>query len=145
MAHFAELDENNIVKRVIVIDNSETISEAVKAQYPQLTKDVLKDVKGKKVKIHGNDVDWEDEAKGAAFCNKLLGGRWVQTSYNNSIRFHYAGIGYKYDPVLDAFISPQPYPSWKLDKYCDWQAPTKIPDDGKMYNWDEATLNWIEV
>lgn len=117
MAHFAELDDNNIVKRVIVVatkDNSDA-----------------------------NGV--EKESIGRAFCERLFGGNWVQTSYNGNMRKRYAGIGYKYDATLDAFIAPQPYPSWTLDANADWQAPVPMPDDGKMYSWDEATQSWAEV
>ena len=117
MAHFAELDENNIVKRVIVVatkDNSDA-----------------------------NGV--EKESIGRAFCERLFGGNWVQTSYNGNIRKRYAGIGYKYNAALDAFIAPQPYPSWTLDANADWQAPVPMPEDGKMYSWDEATQSWLEV
>lgn len=80
---------------------------------------------------------------------------WVQTSYNTQggvhslggtpLRKNYAGIGYTYDSVRDAFIPPKPFPSWVLDEItCLWSAPTPMPTDGKMYNWDEATLAWIE-
>jgi len=73
-------------------------------------------------------------------------GTWVQTSYNASIRKNYAGIGYTYDSTRDAFISPQPYPSWTLNEdTCGWDAPVTIPDDGKQYQWDEPTTNWVEV
>ena len=87
----------------------------------------------------------EDEATGAAFCHNLLGGNWIQTSYNGNIRKHYAGKGYTYDAVRDAFISPRPYTSWNLDDNCNWQAPIPMPVDDKMYTWDEETLSWIEV
>ena len=80
---------------------------------------------------------------------------WVQTSYNTQggvhslggtpLRKNYAGIGYTYDSVRDAFIPPKPFPSWVLDEItCLWSAPTPMPTDGKMYNWDEATLAWVE-
>lgn len=118
MAHFAELDDNNVVKRVIVVDNKDTVDE------------------------NGNEV----EAVGIAFCQNLLGGRWVQTSYNNKFRVRYASQGYTYDPSLDAFIRPQPYPSWTLNtQTCDWDPPTPKPDDGKPYSWDEGVLSWVEV
>jgi hypothetical protein len=116
MAHFAELDANNIVIRVIVVGDADTA-----------------DVSGA-----------EKEETGAAFCKRLLGGTWKQTSYNGNIRKHYAGIGYTYDAGRDAFITPQPYPSWALDDNADWQAPVPMPTDGKMYGWDEPTLSWIE-
>ena len=68
---------------------------------------------------------------------------WVQTSYNNNFRKNYAGKGYTYDKTRDAFISPQPFPSWLLDEdTCRWDAPTPMPDDGKMYEWDEDTTSW---
>ena len=117
MAHFAELDDNNIVKRVIVVatkDNSDA-----------------------------NGV--EKESIGRAFCERLFGGNWVQTSYNGNIRKRYAGIGYSYDPALDAFIAPQPYPSWTLDDNADWQAPVPMPSDGQMYAWDEDAQAWVDT
>ena len=117
MAHFAELDENNVVKRVIVVDNKDT-SDA-----------------------NGNEV----ESIGVAFCQKLLGGNWKQTSYNGKIRKNYAGIGYAYRADIDAFVAPQPYPSWVLDANAQWQAPVPMPEDGKMYSWDEAAQAWVEI
>ena len=81
-------------------------------------------------------------------------GTWLQTSYNTSggkhpegrpLRKNYAGIGYTYDPVRDAFIPPQPYASWTLDEEtCLWQSPVAMPTDGKAYVWDEETLQWAE-
>lgn len=118
MAHFAELDGNNVVTRVIVVDNKDTSDE------------------------NGNEV----EAIGIAFCQNLLGGNWVQTSYNNNFRVHYAGVGYTYDTALDAFIPPKPYPSWVLNSQtCNWDAPVPRPDDGKSYDWDESTTSWVEA
>ena len=116
MAHFAEIDANGVVQRVIVVANKDTAD------------------------VDGN----ESEAIGVAFCQKLLGGNWKQTSYNANFRKHYAGIGYTYDAGRDAFIPPQPYPSWSLDVDCNWQAPVPMPTDGKMYSWDEATQSWVE-
>ena len=105
MSHFAEIDNNNIVQRVIVAEQDFINSGAV----------------------------------GDSF-------RWVQTSYNNNFRKNYAGKGYTYDQTRDAFISPQPYPSWLLDEdTCRWEAPTPMPDDGKMYDWDEDTTSWKEI
>lgn len=83
----------------------------------------------------------------------LWGGGWVQTSYNTfggvhpedrPLRKNYAGIGYAYDPVRDAFIPPQPYPSWVLsEESCLWAAPSEMPDDGyKYYEWNEGSLSW---
>ena len=118
MAHFAQLNEENLVTQVIVVANEDTADQ--------------------------DGV--ENEAIGAAFCNNLLGGRWVQTSYNANIRKNYAGIGYKYDATLDAFIPPQPFESWTLnEKTAQWEAPTSYPDDGKRYSWDEATTSWVEI
>ena len=83
-------------------------------------------------------------------------GEWIQTSYNTQggvhsegntpLRKNYAGVGYTYDPTRDAFIPPQPFPSWTLNEdTCQWEAPVAYPDDDKMYNWDESTTNWIEI
>lgn len=80
---------------------------------------------------------------------------WVQTSYNTyggqhpegrPLRKNFAGIGYTYDAGRDAFIPPQPFPSWSLNEdTCHWDAPVAYPDDGKPYYWDEATLSWVEI
>jgi len=71
---------------------------------------------------------------------------WVQTSYNGSFRKNYAGIGYTYDSVRDAFIAPQPYPSWTLvEDTCLWEAPVAMPTDDKRYTWDEDTTSWVEA
>lgn len=71
---------------------------------------------------------------------------WVQTSYNGNIRNTYAGICYTYNPDLDAFIAPKPFPSWVLNETtASWQAPIPRPDDGKNYIWDEDTKSWIET
>lgn len=75
-----------------------------------------------------------------------LGGRWVQTSYNNTIRKNFAGIGFTYDEERDAFIPPKPFESWTLNEQtCRWQSPSPYPQDGRLYVWDEDTLTWIEV
>jgi hypothetical protein len=88
----------------------------------------------------------ESEVIGAKFCNNLLGGVWLQTSYNGNMRKNYAGIGYTYDSQHDAFIAPKPYASWILDEAtCKWAPPTPMPVDGKMYSWDESTVSWFEV
>ena len=85
----------------------------------------------------------------------LFGTGWVQTSYNTSggqhpegrpLRKNYAGIGYTYDIIRDAFIPPKPFASWSLNgDTCLWEAPTPMPTDGKIYAWDEATTSWVEV
>ena len=120
MANFAQLDESYIVTEVVVVNN-ETINNL---PFP------------------------ESEPAGVAFLQSLFGSTtvWKQTSYNANFRKNYAGIGYTYDPVLDVFIAPQPYPSWVLNTTtCQWQAPVPYPDDGKTYIWDEATLSWVLV
>lgn len=124
MAHFARIDENNVVTQVVVVANKDTA-----------------------------DADGvEKEHIGAAFLEKLFGGVWKQTSYNGNIRKNYAGIGYTYDAGIDAFVPPQPYPSWILDNAtAQWEAPVPMPEDAgtgepqKMYLWDEATTSWVEV
>ncbi len=118
MAHFAELDENNVVTQVIVVANEELLLDGV-----------------------------ENEDKGIAFCKSLLGEdtRWVQTSYNATFRKNYAGIGFTYDPVADHFFAPKPFESWTLDSNAKWQAPTPYPTDDKEYFWNEATLSWDEL
>ena len=85
----------------------------------------------------------EHEANGAEWCSDLLGGTWVQTSYNNRIRKQYAGIGYTYDETADEFVLPQPHASWSLDANNDWQAPTAKPE-GNFY-WDEESLSWLAI
>ena len=69
---------------------------------------------------------------------------WIQTSYNNNFRKHYARVGYTYDKTRDAFYAPQPYPSWTLNETTwTWDAPVPMPTDDKMYTWDETTLAWV--
>ena len=123
MAHFARLDENNIVTQVIVVDN----------------KDVTDPFTGQ-----------EDEILGIAFCKKLLGGNWVQTSYNSTIRKRYAGVNYTYNKALDAFVAPKPYESWVLNtETADWEAPVPQPElteeeteAGSRDEWDEENTQW---
>ena len=118
MAHFARIDENGVVQQVVVVDNKDTA-----------------DASGV-----------EKEHIGAAHLEKVLGGTWKQTSYNGNMRKNYAGIGYTYDAQRDAFIPPKPFNSWLLNENtAQWEAPTPMPTDGKMYSWDEATTNWIEI
>lgn len=116
MAHFAKM-EDNIVTQVIVVDNSDILDES----------------------------NNESEALGIKICQDLLGGTWVQTSYNGNIRKNYAGIGYTYDSSRDAFIDPSPYASWVLNETtCKYEAPIAYPSDGKHYKWNEETTNWVE-
>jgi hypothetical protein len=91
--------------------------------------------------------DNNEADEGEAFM-KSLGGTWVKTSYNaatNGFRKNYAGIGYSYDSVRDAFIPPKPFESWVLnEETCQWDAPKPRPDsiDGEMWNWNETNLEW---
>ena len=129
MASFAKIGLNNKVIEVLSVHN-----------------DVLKDADG-----------IEQESIGLDFLTKLVGWAvWKQTSYNTHggvhrlggtpLRKNHAGIGYTYDEEKDAFIAPQPYNSWTLNEdTCQWEPPVAYPDDGKMYTWDEATTNWIEI
>jgi hypothetical protein len=118
MAHFAKLDENNNVLAVHVVNN-----------------DVIT--------IDGN----ESEQAGVDFLTGLHGHTlWKQTSYNGTTRKNYAGIGYTYDAVRNAFIAPKPYSSWTLNETtCQWEAPVVYPTDNKRYTWDEASTSWVEV
>jgi hypothetical protein len=119
MAHFAKLDENNIVLEVNVVNND--------ALDPN-----------------------NEEASGIAFLTEWSGGytNWKQTSYNSTTRKNFAGIGYKYDDLFDAFIAPQPYPSWKLDYTTfQWEAPVALPDaiEGFVFKWSEYNKEWVKV
>jgi hypothetical protein len=126
MAHYAQLDENNVVTQVIVVSNDDCSD------------------------VNGNEV----EEIGVAFCKKLLGAdtNWKQTSYNNNIRVRYAGIGYAYNQTLDAFIAPQPFASWVLnEETADWESPVgPAPalteaevEASSFYKWDEEGGEWV--
>ena len=129
MAHFAKLDNDNKVLKVHVLGNT-----------------VITDSEG-----------IEHENLGVAYLTKIhKHSNWKQTSYNTykgvhrlggtPFRKNYAGIGYTYDETRDAFIEPQPYPSWTLNEdTCCWEAPVAYPDDGKKYNWNEEITNWEEI
>ena len=125
MAHFACLDENNVVTQVIVVSNDDCSD------------------------VNGNEV----EEIGVAFCKKLLGAdtNWKQTSYNNTFRVRYAGIGYSYNAELDAFIAPKPFESWVLNtETADWESPvgpapalTEAEIEARsFYRWDEEAGAW---
>jgi hypothetical protein len=123
MAHFAKI-EDGVVTQVIVVDNKDCA-----------------DASGV-----------EKEYIGAAFCERLLGGTWKQTSYNGTFRKNYAGVGYTFDAARDAFIPPKPYNSWVLNEdTCLWESPVAMPADAgtgeppKQYTWDEATTSWVEI
>lgn len=78
-----------------------------------------------------------------AFGDPVL---WIETSPTGSFRYNYAGVGYSYNAMRDAFIGPKPYPSWLLkEETCSWSAPTPCPEDGQLYVWDEATKSWVVV
>ena len=126
MAHFAGLDENNVVTQVIVVANEDTTDT--------------------------NGVEVEEI--GVAFCKKLLGAdtRWKQTSYNGNFRVRYAGIGYSWNEELSAFIPPQPFASWVLnEETADWESPvgpapelTEAQVESRsFYKWDEENLAWV--
>ena len=120
MAHFAEIDSNldNVVIRVLVIGNDDILDE------------------------NGE----ENEAIGIAYCKSLFGEEteWVQTSYNNNFRKNYAGAGWMYDEGRDAFIPPQPYPSWTLnEETCHYNPPSWPANDTEQWIWDEATVSWV--
>ena len=117
MAHFAEINEENIVTQVIVVHNNELL------------------------------VDGEEsETKGIDFCESLFGHRnWVQTSYNGNIRYNYAGLGFNWDSENDAFYAAQPYPSWSLNDAYIWESPIPYPEDGNTYSWNEESQEWDKV
>lgn len=126
MAHFAQLDENNIVINVIVVSNDD---------------------------ITNPDTGQEDELLGIAFCKNLLGEdtNWKQTSYNNNMRVRYAGLGYSYNEEYDAFIPPKPFESWVLNlETFSWESPIgNFPElteeqelAGIRYFWNEESKQW---
>jgi hypothetical protein len=128
MAYFAELDQNNIVLRVVAIKDEDCLDS------------------------NGN----EQEQLGINRCLELFqGGIWKQTSYNTlknahlngktPFRKNYAGMGYTYDESRNAFIPVKPYPSYILNEdTCQWDAPIPRPNDDKFYDWDEENLTWKE-
>lgn len=121
MAHFAELDANNVVKRVIVVSNSE-ITDG-----------------------NGNEI----ENTGILYCQRLYGDdtRWKQTSYNSNMRKRHAGIGMIYNEELNAFISPKPYASWTLNSdTAEWDPPTPRPEsETEKYAWNEENQSWDQL
>ena len=110
MAHFAQIDENNIVLQVLVVHN-----------------------------------DYETDGANFLAQELKLGGEWIQTSYNHSIRKNFAGIGFYYDRQRDAFIPPKPFDSWILDEEtCRWEAPIPYPNEGR-WDWNEELGNWVDA
>ena len=115
MAHYAILDGNNVVTQVIV------------------GKDETDDT-----------YNWEEYYGGKRTSYNTFGG--VHSLGGTPFRKNYAGMGYTYDAAKDAFIPPKPYPSWTLNEdTCNWDAPTALPDDGKIHTWNEGTTLWDEV
>ena len=117
MAHFAEINNENVVLRVLVVNND----------------DIL------------DSDNNEDESIGIAFLQNLFGGDWVQTSYNDSFRNKYASMGGTYDSVNNVFISQKPFSSWVLDENYRWVAPTSPPDDGNHYRWSGDLSDWEQI
>lgn len=119
MAHFAKLDDNNIVIDVNAVHNN----------------------------VVDNLPFPDSESLGVQFLTEWSGGykNWKQTSYNANFRKNYAGVGYTYNVDLDAFVPPKPYSSWILDtNTAQWQSPVSYPNDGKNYYWNEETQSWVE-
>jgi len=118
MAHFAELDENGIVVRVVVVDDQHLLENGQ-----------------------------ESEERCIRWCEEFFGGgTWVQTSYNFRKRKNFAGVGHKYDAQRDAFIPPKVYDSWSLnEETCQWDAPIERPKDGKRHEWDEKNKKWVII
>ena len=121
MAHFAQIDENNIVINTIVVDNS----------------------------VINNLPFPESEPVGVEFCKSLYKEQdtnWKQTSYNHNFRWRYAGIGFFYDSINDGFLPPKPYPSWIVDPTKkNWVEPIPYPNDGGVYQWDEPSVSWVPM
>ena len=121
MAHFAEIDENNIVTRVLVVDNSQ--------------EDNGQEFLANTLGLGGTWIKTSYNTQGG-----------VHTNGGTPLRKNYAGIGYTYDSGRDAFIPPKPYNSWVLnEETCLWDAPKPMPTDGKPYRWVEEDLNWQEI
>jgi len=120
MAHFAKLDQNNVVLNIDVVSN-----DAI------------------------NNLSFPDsESVGVAFLTEWSGGytNWKQTSYNANFRKNFAGVGYTYDQSIDAFVPPKPFNSWLLNtNTAQWEPPIPYPNDGKNYYWNEETQSWVEM
>jgi hypothetical protein len=115
MAHFAEINDEGLVLRVIALNNE--------------------------ILIDQNGV--ESEEKGVEFCRNLFGGHWLQASYNATFRKNFPGPGYRFDSDLNAFIPPKEFESWVLDETtCRWFPPIPMPDLGIALQWNEQINNW---
>lgn len=127
MAHFAKLDANNVVVFVTVGRNEDNGKEA---ELSARTGDVYKQT--------------SYNTRGGVYYTPNTG--TPDPDQTKAFRKNYAGLGYTYREDLDAFVPPQPYPSWVLDSFsCLWNPPIPYPDDGKLYIWDETTQSWVEV
>ena len=130
MTHFAEINSDNIVQRVLVIDQ-ETVNTGAWGSPDNWIQTSYNTRKGMHYAPSTVDAPYSESPKpdgGVAF------------------RKNYAGVGYTYDADRDAFIPPQPYPSWTLvESTCQWTAPVAYPDDDKRYTWDEDVTNWVEI
>ena len=123
MAHFARINENNIVQEVIVVDNNSAATELLGQEF---------------IASIGISGTWLQTSYNTLAGRHLLSG--------TPFRKNYAGIGFTYDSTRDAFIAPKPYSSWVLtEDTCLWEAPVAYPTDGKDYLWDEATVSWVEA
>ena len=121
MSHFAEIDNNNIVLRVIVAEQDFINSGAV-----------------------GSSNTWVQTSYNTKSGKHYPEGSLI--SDGDGLRKNYAGKGFTYDSTRDAFISPKIFPSWTLvEDTCQWTAPTSYPDDGKSYEWDEDSTAWVEI
>lgn len=128
MAHWAELDSNNIVTRVLVGDNNDPAGDE---GYQWL----IDNLGGTWVKTSYNAV-----------AGKRRNPETNEIVDEPGFRKNYAGIGYSYDSGRDAFIPPKPFNSWVLnEETCLWDAPVAYPNDGKFYTWNEENLAWDEV
>jgi len=128
MAHWAEIDENNIVIRVTVGDNDDPAGDE---GYQWL----IDNLGGTWIKTSYN-----------AIAGKWRNPETEEITENPGLRKNYASIGYSYDPIRDAFIPPKQFNSWVLNEdTCDWEPPIIYPNDGGVYSWNEEILNWQEV
>ena len=128
MAHYAFLDENNVVTEVIVGKDESNFDWETK--YGMFRGQVCKRT--------------SYNTRGGVYYNTNT--NEINNDQSKAFRKNYAGVGYTYDPQLDAFIAPQPFESWSLNETsCLWEAPVPYPTDGKKYTWNESSINWEKV
>ncbi len=126
MAHYTFLDDNYIVTEVIVGKDETNFDWE---QYYSIKRGQL----CKRTSYN---------TKGGIYYNPIT--NLPDDDQSKSFRKNYAGLGFTYDPIRDAFIAPKPYPSWFLnEETCRWEAPVPYPNDGQLYSWDETTLSWV--